>query len=680
MAFVHPYFLFGLLAVSIPVIIHLFNFRRYRKVYFTNVRFIRELKQETRKRSQLKHLIILLLRILTIIALVFVFAQPYIPVNENIIDQNKPNAVSIFIDNSFSMEATAGGVTLFDIARERAAEIAGIYKTTDRFSLVTNDLEQKHRRMVPREEFMEFLDELEISPVTRNVSEIYRRMSDQFTEIRNANKTAYMLSDFQKITADIDNIQGDTTFRTLLAPVQTSNPANLYIDSCWFESPSQLVGQQAILNVRIRNSGDQSFERIPLKLISDNTQKALAGFSVEANNYAIVQLPFTNYSDGIQSDLLRITDYPITYDDEFFLSYAINESIPVMCIGEEDGCKYIRAVCGNDSLFAFTEVNVNRIDYSSFSNYYLIILQGLNAVSSGLGQELKKFVDNGGSIAIFPSAKMNIAVYNDFLASFNYGEFSALDTTSLRTSDLNTEHPLFEDVFESIPRNMDLPQVHAHFPFHAAPRSSSEVLMSLQNGDMFMSSLQSGTGTLYLFSVELSSAFSNFQKHAIFVPVLYKMALRSQPYTRLYYTLGVEENIEIARYPLAGDQVFHLKAIDGDMDVIPGYKNSDSRTTISLYGQVREAGNYLLTAGDRSLAGISFNYDRRESDLSVLEPDTLKQIIRQNGLPGMQVLDDAGRSFIQTLEEINRGIRIWKWFVIAALIFIAGEVIVIRYL
>ena len=66
MNFLFPTFLFGLSAIAIPIIIHLFNFRKYKKIYFTNVQFLKELKQESDSKSKLKEWIILLLRILAI--------------------------------------------------------------------------------------------------------------------------------------------------------------------------------------------------------------------------------------------------------------------------------------------------------------------------------------------------------------------------------------------------------------------------------------------------------------------------------------------------------------------------------------------------------------------------------------------------------------------------------------
>ena len=76
--FLYPAFLWALMAISIPVIIHLFNFRRYKKVYFTNVKFLKELQHESKSKSRLKEILILIARCLAIASLVFAFSQPII--------------------------------------------------------------------------------------------------------------------------------------------------------------------------------------------------------------------------------------------------------------------------------------------------------------------------------------------------------------------------------------------------------------------------------------------------------------------------------------------------------------------------------------------------------------------------------------------------------------------------
>src|SRR5258706_15952530 len=113
MNFIYPGFLFALSALVIPVVIHLFNFRKFKKIYFTNVRFLREIKQDTQSRSKIKHLLILLSRILAVSFLVLAFAQPYIPATKGVV-MSGIRAVSVYIDNSFSMDALGKNGSLME--------------------------------------------------------------------------------------------------------------------------------------------------------------------------------------------------------------------------------------------------------------------------------------------------------------------------------------------------------------------------------------------------------------------------------------------------------------------------------------------------------------------------------------------------------------------------------------
>ena len=102
MIFANPIFLWGLLALLIPIAVHFFNFRRYRKVYFSNVERLMEVKSEKRRVKELRRWLVLLMRCLAIAALVLAFAQPTLPGSEQL--QSGTTAVSVYVDNSFSME------------------------------------------------------------------------------------------------------------------------------------------------------------------------------------------------------------------------------------------------------------------------------------------------------------------------------------------------------------------------------------------------------------------------------------------------------------------------------------------------------------------------------------------------------------------------------------------------
>nr|MBX2816621.1 BatA domain-containing protein [Saprospiraceae bacterium] len=138
MQFVYPLFLGALALLAIPILIHLFYFRRYKKVLFSNVRFIRELKEESSVRSRLKNLLILLCRLLAIALLVLAFAQPFLKQDGEVIQGRK--SISLFIDNSYSMASLSQDAPLLEEAKIRAADIIKAYEADDEFQIITHDL------------------------------------------------------------------------------------------------------------------------------------------------------------------------------------------------------------------------------------------------------------------------------------------------------------------------------------------------------------------------------------------------------------------------------------------------------------------------------------------------------------------------------------------------------------
>ena len=144
MQFLFPAFLWALLALSIPIIIHLFYFRRFKKVYFTNVKYLKEIKEETSNRNKLKNLLILISRCLAVACLVFAFAQPFIPKGTGI--KSGLNYVSVFVDNSFSMSANKSEIPLIDIAKDKARSVVSSYGDEDRFQIFRQQAQLHHFR------------------------------------------------------------------------------------------------------------------------------------------------------------------------------------------------------------------------------------------------------------------------------------------------------------------------------------------------------------------------------------------------------------------------------------------------------------------------------------------------------------------------------------------------------
>jgi uncharacterized membrane protein len=153
MNFIFPGFLFALLAVVVPIIIHLFNLRKFKKVYFSNVQFLKALQQQTSSSQQLKERLILAARVLFITFLVLAFAKPYIPAKNQSSTAFQNHVVSIYVDNSYSMGTVNKEGTLLDEAKRRAKEIVSTYSFADKFQLISNDFEGKYQRLLNKDAF-----------------------------------------------------------------------------------------------------------------------------------------------------------------------------------------------------------------------------------------------------------------------------------------------------------------------------------------------------------------------------------------------------------------------------------------------------------------------------------------------------------------------------------------------
>jgi len=684
MQFAHPLFLFALFALAIPILIHLFNFRRFKKVYFTNVRFLTDLQQESKRKSKLKQLLILAARLLTLTCLVIAFSQPYLSSSVQQKQKAGKRAISIYIDNSFSMEALATEGRLIDIAKSKANEIAQYYKPSDIFQLLTNDFEGRHQRFYSREEFTKLVEEVRLSPVSRSLSTVIRRQNDLLTDRQNMAMNAFLISDFQKSSADILFIKPEPSCSWYFVPIAPQHRNNLYIDTISFESLVHRPNQMVRLKIHICNYGNESLEKIPIKLTINNIQKAVASFSVESNSTTEVILPYTENDAGIQFGTLDLIDYPVQYDDQFFFSYSIFPKIPVLCINGASENQYLNALFKGDSSFYFINLFDKKLDYTSFGNYNMIILNSLEEIPSGLVQELTEFSKLGGSLVIFPPLHMNSDSYRTFLSAFSLPSPESIDTTRQPITSIALESELYKDVFEKnssgkviLPENADFPLVTKYYRQSKNLQSDQEPLLKLLNGQPFLTLTRSDKGKVYLFSIPLEDSWSSFPRHLLFVPTLFQMAYLSNPVKELYYLIGSNE-IPLPFDSLNGKNLLKIRQNDDGAEFIPGSGALTSRMSLLIQDQVKKSGLYTLLSGKRPIEGIAFNYNRSESNLKTFSESEIKKQLSRHSSGNIHLLPEKKTSLAKQIQNINQGAPLWKLFLILALVFIASEIFLIR--
>jgi hypothetical protein len=672
MKFAYPEFLYALFAIAIPIIIHLFNFRKFKKIYFSNVEFLKEVQQETQSKSQLKHLLILLSRILAITFIVLAFTQPFIPVSDTTIT-NQNNVVGIYIDNSFSMESVGSNGSLLNEAKNKAIEVVKSYRATDKFILTTNNYNAGDQRLLSNEEAIDKIEAIAISSTSRNLSTIYSRNRDAINSSDIKNKSFYIFSDFQKSTADISAIKADTIINSFIIPIKSSEVNNLYIDSCWFNSPTHLLYQNEIFNVRIKNNSENDLENIPLKLFINDQNVVPTSFTIKAMDETTITLNYRNKTNGIQKGRVEIVDNPVITDDIFYFSYNISESINILGVGTQENNVALNSIYNTDSLFKYSNSNVNQLDYSLIKKSNLVVLSNLETVSSGLAENLKPFIDNGGSLLVFPSNNINYDSYREFLSLLNINYFTQRDTAKNKVKDINLKHPIFTNVFDGAPKgNLNLPIVSFHYLISKGRTAFKNDILTLKDGKPFLTEYKVGKGKIYLSTVSLDKKSSNFSNHALFVPTLYNIALLSQKKYPLFHIIGSNSTIDVDRGEK--DAVYHIK--NSNIDIIPRVRNSNTGTTVFVNSGIELADNYSLENNTTKI-GLAYNYSRSESELDYLTPTEIADIISSNSINAQFI--DLSTGTIQTaLSDLNIGKKYWKYCIILALLFLAVEIVLIK--
>jgi hypothetical protein len=667
MKYLYPQFLYALATIAIPIIIHLFNFRKFKTVYFSNVRFLKEIKQQTKAQSQLKHLLILLSRILAISALVFAFAQPYIPASENSIVADQ-QAVSVFVDNSFSMDAENEDGSLLNKARQQALAVANAYQNTDEFQILTNDLAGKHQRLLNKEHFIKELDAIESTANSNALHQVLNRQAHTLGSSTASRKDVYLISDFQEGMAQLEEWAVDSTINVRLLPVQPHPISNLYIDSCWLNTPNPQAGQNTMLSVRLINKGSETRKDVPITLRINGQQKALA--NTDVLDEEIVELNFSAEQTGWKNAVVSIQDHPITFDDDFYLCFEVKKQLLVQTIYENTPSKALDKLFGSDTYFNYSEQKVSQLNHSEILQQQLVVLDGLTQISSGLAQSLTTFVKEGGSLAIFPTENSNLESYQTVLQSLQTDYYLGLNKDGINITQLHNKHDLFKGVFESINQKLDFPKVEQYFTQSQFSQTNATPILSFENGQALINEYTFQNGKIYLANIGLSNNFGNFSQHALFVPILYNMASQSGGQQLIYHTVG-DEQVKVS---IEANKEAAFTLSNGESEFIPQMQNKQ----LWVYDQVQKAGHYQLKQKGTEIAWLAFNYDRKESNPNTLLLEELEAFASQHN--NIQVINTSEQSLTQTLSTLNQGTALWKLCLIFALGFLALEILIIRLL
>ena len=672
MRFLYPQMLWGLLALLIPILIHLFNFRRHKLVYFSNTAVLRSIQQENAKTRKLKYLVTLLLRCLFIAALVLAFAFPYRPekqLNVNTAD----NLVGVYIDNSMSMKGQSQRTTLIEDARQSARDLVHKLNPSNRYLLMSNSFEIQNEYPMNQEEMLDQLDRMNPDGAPVPMGEVLDRFEMLAQRHGFATSTLFVYSDFQRNTFDLSAAKADTTMQVVVVPMMPEFKTNLYIDSVWLASPVVQPGLTNDLNVRIVNQGDKEVKGLPVTFTMNGAMAASTTVDLEKNGTQEVVMQFVVDGTGDQRCSVSLNDHPITFDDTYDFVLGVRPSLSVIELGSEaTSCALLFE---DDEQFRYTLMEPSRFDLAQLAKAQFIIVNETAVLNETLQQTLLNCVADGAAMLVFPSK--NDPKSNAFLLNKLGLSPMELDTNTTVAQDLALRHEFFSDVILDMPQHADLPKVKKHLRMRSNGIPST--LLLLQNGDPMLFAETVGQGQTFVMATALDTKWSDLADHSIFVPMMVKMALLGGQLGKLSYTIGQDKMLVLSDMSLEGDHQYLFANADRSFEQMPASEVRNGKVYLYLNDNLPSAGFYDLLVNDSVNRVTAWNESRVESRMDFIDRDAVSKVFKQAGFDVAAVLDTSDFATADLVEAMAHQSSQWKLFALIALLALLGEILVLRF-
>jgi hypothetical protein len=640
MHFKHPEILYFLFLLVVPILVHLFQLRRFKKEYFTNVRLLSALSIQTRKSSKIKKMLLLATRLLIISCLVLAFAQPFFNSKEN---KNSTNEMYLVLDNSFSMQAKG---QKGELLKRAVQELLENLPENASFSLLTNS---ENYWNTNAKAIRNSLQNLKYSAIPFQLDNIMAKIKSHKSTLK---KDIVIITDAVGLEKkDLKNFDSTDSPYFIIPKAEHEN--NVSIDSVFIK---ETLDDFYELSVTLSHYGDDS-KPVPVSVYNQNKliAKTIVNFETKKKN-----ITFTIPKQAFHGHV-SIIDNGLTYDNAFYFSISEIKKINVTSIGDPAKSNFLARIYTNDE-FNFNNFAIGSLDYNNLEKQDAIVLNELDEIPQALQTTLKSFVQKGGNLIIVPSEKVALANMNQLLMNFGNVQFKSFENKEKLITKINFNHPLFNAVFENKISNFQYPKTKISF----VVTSSSPAALSYEDQSLFLTSIRNPISSAYVFSAPINTANSNFQQSPLIVPTFYKMALNNQNtgINALIIGNGTPYFVESL---LSKDEILNVK--NNNETFIPIQQILNNKVHLTFNDYPVQAGNFGIYKQKEWLENISFNYNRTESNLALANEKAVSDYKTINSIA----------TVFNTIQTDKTDSQIWKWFVIFALLFLVTEMAIIRF-
>ena len=639
MQFKYPELLYALFLLLIPIIVHLFQLRKFKKEAFTNVAFLKEATIQTRKSSQIKKWVILCTRLLLLAAIVLAFAQPF---TTNSTSYNLKNETVIYLDNSFSMQAKGNQGELLKRAIQ---DVISNVPENETVSIITNDntFQNTTIKAIKNE-----LLQLDYASTPISYQSALLKSKTFFSKQPNTVKNLVFISDFQQNNHRF-SIASDSLINLHLVQLKPENTNNISIDTAFITATTASAIQ---LKVLLKNSG-QPIDNLPISLFNDKNLIAKTAVGINDKAETTFSLPLSQAING----KITIDDTSLQFDNSLFFNINKASKINVLTVNANDD-SFLKRIFTDDE-FNYTSSAENQLNYSILEQQHLVILNELNAIPNALASALKSFTNQGGQLIVIPATNIQLESYNTLLNYFGVN-FGNMSSTEKRITTINYAHPLYNTgVFEKQVDNFQYPKVNSFFN---TTSNAGSMVLKFEDGKPFLLEHKHA----FMFTSALNTDNSGFKNSPLIVPTLYNIGKFSLKNPDLYYTIGSKNSYDVET-TMQQDAVVTL--VYDKINSIPQQQYYNNKVVISTQETPSVAATYAIKNKSEILKNVSYNYNRSESNLIYNTLSASKNT----------TISDSVSEIFDTIKSDAKVNALWKWFVIFALALLITEMGILKY-
>src|SRR5690554_668439 len=638
MHFKYPEILYFLFLLIIPIIVHLFQLRKFQKEYFTNVKFLKELDIKTRKSSQLKKWLLLFTRLFLLAFIIMAFAQPFFKAKDT---QGKHNELFVVLDNSYSMQAKG---KQGELLKRAVQELLENIPEEQNFTLLTadNSFYDTDIRSIQKD-----LQNLGYSTTPFSIE---NEMAKIKTLKPNKGKDIIIITDGKSLkTQDLQALDQD--YNIILSVPKAENTHNISVDSVYIH---QVLDEFYELKVKVSEYGSNKTETSVA--LYDQEELVAKTLLPEGQNEIIFTIPKEDFNGYVS-----VEDNSLEYDNYYFFNISKPEKIKVTLIGAETNNEFLTKIYTEDH-FELTNFELKALDYNIIENQHTVVLNELEEIPQSLIVTLKAFVENGGNVIVIPSEQTTAQNLTNFASQFGNIIFEPIQNQKKMVTKISFEHPVFKNVFERKTENFQYPTVNQSFGI----KGNFLPILSYEDGSVFLTEIKKDISSLYLFSAPINKQNSNFQNSPLVVLSFYNMA-QNQNSSGVISQFIADGNPFFVEANLSKEEI--LKVKNQTEEFIPSQQIFNRKVQLNFNEYPKNAGNFGIYKNDELLTHIGFNYNRTESDLTQDNSSILSDFTQKNI-----------ESIFSDLQSERTDNNIWKWFVLLGLLFLIIEILIQKFI